>query len=56
MAEFLTTTGVSAELEKVIKEAKQRIVLVSPYLKVNQRIRDLLTDANALKKDVTRRN
>lgn len=42
MAEFLTTTGVSDRLEKIIREANQRLVLISPYLKLNPRFKDLL--------------
>jgi len=52
MAEFLTTTGVSAELEKIVSEARKEIFLISPYLKINQRMKDLLTDADRLRKDI----
>ena len=34
MVEFLTTTSISAELEKLIKSAREEITLISPYLKV----------------------
>ena len=52
MAEFLTTTGVSYRLEEIIKNATKRLVIISPYLKVNQRIKDLLEDKNRMKIDV----
>jgi phosphatidylserine/phosphatidylglycerophosphate/cardiolipin synthase-like enzyme len=52
MAEFLTTTGVSAELEKIVSEARKEIFLISPYLKINQRMKDLLVDADRLRKDI----
>ena len=43
MAEFLTTTAISSELEKIIKGAQGgRLLLISPYLKLNPRIRELL--------------
>ena len=38
MAEFLTTTGVSHHLERIINEADELLVIVSPYLSVNPRI------------------
>lgn len=43
MAKFLTTTGISHELEELIKDAEEWLLLISPFLQVNQRIRDLLT-------------
>lgn len=44
MAKFLTTNGINYVLEEIIKTAKERIVLVSPYLKLNPRIKELLSD------------
>jgi phosphatidylserine/phosphatidylglycerophosphate/cardiolipin synthase-like enzyme len=44
MAKFLTTNGINYLIEEIIKGAKERIVLVSPYLKLNDRIRELLGD------------
>lgn len=52
MANFLTTTGLSYHLEQLIKGAKERVWLISPYLKVNDRFRELLADANRLKLDI----
>ena len=52
MAEFLTTTGVSYRLEEIIKSAEERLVIISPYLRVNERIRELLEDKDRLKIDV----
>ena len=51
MAKFLTTTGVSYELEELVRGAEERLVLISPFLRVNQRIRDLLADKDRLKID-----
>ncbi len=44
MAEFYTTTGISHHLEEIIKNAEDRLWLISPYLKVNNRLRELLED------------
>ena len=52
MATFLTTTDISSELEKIIKGANDRLILMSPYLKVNQRLKDLLEDKNRFKIDI----
>lgn len=46
MVEFLTTTSISAELEKLIKSAREEITLISPYLKVNQRLQGFIRDAD----------
>ena len=51
MATFLTTTGISYQLEELIRGAQERLVLISPFLKVNNRIRELLTDKDQLKID-----
>lgn len=40
MAEFLETQSISSELLKLIKEAKDKIILISPYLKVNPQIQE----------------
>ena len=52
MAEFLTTTGVSHHLEEVIKKADDRLVIVSPYLKLNRRVRELLEERDRAKLDI----
>ena len=52
MAEFLTTTGVSYRFEEIIKSATERLVLISPFLRVNERIKELLEDKDRLKIDV----
>ena len=52
MAEFLTTTGVSYRLEEIIKSATERLVIISPFLRVNERIKELLEDKDRLKIDV----
>lgn len=48
MAEFLDTTALSYHLERLLKTAKRRIVLISPYLKLRPRVRELIEDAARL--------
>jgi len=52
MAKFLDTTGISYHLEQIIKNANERLVIISPFLKINKRIKDLLEDKNRLKIDI----
>ncbi len=42
MAKFLDTQAISNELMKLIKDAKDKIILVSPYLRVNSQIQERL--------------
>jgi len=52
MAKFLDTTGVSYHLEQLINNSKEKLILISPYLKINERIRQLLEDKDRLKIDI----
>ena len=52
MTKFFATTGVSHSLEEIIKNASERLVLISPYLKVNDRLKELLEDKDRMKIDV----
>ena len=52
MAKFLTTTGVSYRLEEIIKSAKERLIIISPFLRVNDRIKELLADKDRMKIDI----
>lgn len=52
MAKFLNTTGINYQLEELIRKAGERLVLISPYLRLNDRIKELLEDKNRLKIDV----
>lgn len=52
MAKFLNTSGANYYLEELIKSANDRLILISPFLKLNDRIRELLEDKNRLKIDV----
>jgi phosphatidylserine/phosphatidylglycerophosphate/cardiolipin synthase-like enzyme len=52
MAKFLNTSGTNYFLEELIKDAKDRVILISPFLKLNDRIKELLVDKDRLKIDV----
>lgn len=52
MAKFLDTTGVSYHLQQLINKANEKLVLISPYLKINERIKQSLEDKNRLKIDI----
>ncbi len=49
MAKFLDTSGVTYHLEKLIKNADEKVILISPYLKINDRIKELIEDKNRMK-------
>ena len=40
MAKFLNTSGTNFFLEELIKNAKERLILISPYLRLNDRIKE----------------
>ncbi|RMX11482.1 DNA repair protein [Vandammella animalimorsus] len=52
MAKFLNTSATNYFLEELIKNARERVILISPFLKLNDRIKELLADKNRLKIDV----
>lgn len=52
MPKFLNTSATNYYLEELIKNARERLVLISPFLKINDRIRELLEDKNRMKIDV----
>lgn len=52
MAKFLTTSAATYHLEELMKHAKERLWLISPYLKLNNRTKELLEDANRMKLDI----
>lgn len=52
MARFLNTSATNFYLEELIKGAKDRLILISPFLRINDRIKELLEDKNRLKIDV----
>jgi len=52
MAKFLNSSGINYVLEELINRAKDRLILISPFLKLNDRVKELLADKNRLKIDV----
>lgn len=46
MAEFLTTHQTAASIESIIRDVKQKLVLVSPYLQISRTFFDRLKDAD----------
>jgi hypothetical protein len=52
MPKFLDTTGVSYHLTQLINGARERLILISPFLKLNQRLRELLEDQDRMKIDI----
>ena len=52
MAKFLNTSATNYFLEELIKNARDRLILISPFLRLNDRIKELLDDKNRLKIDV----
>ena len=52
MAKFLKTTGVSFRLEELIKNTKEKLILISPYLQFSPKVKDNLHYLNLHKKDI----
>ena len=52
MAKFLKTTGVSHYLEELINNSEKELILISPFLKFNDRIKKILEDKDRWKIDV----
>jgi phosphatidylserine/phosphatidylglycerophosphate/cardiolipin synthase-like enzyme len=52
MAKFLNTTGVSYHLEELIKNTNDKLILISPYLQFNDRIKEHIKNLNLTKRDI----
>lgn len=52
MARFLNTSATTFYMEELIKNARERLYIISPYLKINDRIKELLTDKDRMKIEV----
>src|ERR1700722_3348193 len=52
MAKYLRTSGISASLDSLITEAKEKLYIISPYLKLSDRIKELLNDKEREKVEV----
>lgn len=44
MAKYLRTSGISAGIDELIREARERLYIISPYLKLSDNIKVLLND------------
>lgn len=53
MAEFLTTKGTSHHLEQIVIGAKEKLVLVSPYLSISKSLLSRLVDADLRGVEIT---
>lgn len=52
MAKFLNTSATNYYLEEMIKQTRERLIIISPFLKFNARIKELLADKDRMKIDV----
>lgn len=52
MAKFLNTSATNYYLEELIKQTRERLIIISPFLKFNERIKELLADKDRLKIDI----
>lgn len=52
MAEFLTTTGISYNLEELIKNSNEKLFLVSPYLQIAGSLKHLIAERDLRKIDI----
>jgi phosphatidylserine/phosphatidylglycerophosphate/cardiolipin synthase-like enzyme len=52
MAKFLNTSATNYYLEELIKQTRERLIIISPFLKFNDRIKELLEDKDRMKIDV----
>lgn len=53
MAKFLNTRKAVSEIEDLIKDADQKLILISPYLKLSKDFKELLTYRNSKDKVTT---
>lgn len=53
MAEFLTTSGISHHLENIITGAKNKLILISPYLQISKTLFERLKDTNDRQVNIT---
>jgi phosphatidylserine/phosphatidylglycerophosphate/cardiolipin synthase-like enzyme len=52
MAKYLRTSSITAGVEELIREARERLYIISPYLKLSDNIRELLNDKEREKAEV----
>jgi phosphatidylserine/phosphatidylglycerophosphate/cardiolipin synthase-like enzyme len=52
MAKFLNTSGVTYHLEELLKNTRDKLILISPYLQFSDRIKEHIQYLNIQKKDI----
>lgn len=52
LANFLDTAGVSFYLQKLINNANEKLILISPYLKISDRLKQSIEDKDRMKIDI----
>lgn len=52
MAKYLRTTGISSEIDNLIRDARVLIYIISPYLKLSDQVKELLNDKEREKVEV----
>lgn len=52
MAQFLDTSAITFYLNELIKNAHERLILISPYLKLNDRVREILEDKDRFRLEI----
>ena len=52
MAKLLNTSATNYYLEEIIRLAHERLILISPLLKLNDRVKELLEDKNRMKVEI----
>jgi len=52
MARYLRTSAISAELDNLIRSAREKVYIISPYLKLSDAMRELLNDKEREKVEV----
>lgn len=52
MAKYLRTSGITANVEELIRDAKERLYIISPYLKLSDNIKELFNDKEREKVEV----
>ncbi|MGB5832847.1 MAG: hypothetical protein WBG92_12760 [Thiohalocapsa sp.] len=52
MVKFLNTSATNHDLKKLIKTVRERLIIISRFNKLNNRIRELLEDKDRINIDV----
>lgn len=47
MSEFLTTSGLGYSIEKIIKQARKRVIIISPFIQISRNYYERLMDAES---------